>query len=180
MPLIEVGGQPFLFTDSSIPGVSSLAVQRDILYFSSPCAEGIYSLPIAALFDDREPWERAEDICLVSAKPDNVAVEQLMGLSFRPSHPNEPFLYAADSLQLKMIRINVLNGRREVIADDPALFNFPSSASFLPPIDGMSPLLVVSNQQHLLRITNDAIAEDKPILPFIVTKVALKNSHGLK
>lgn len=171
MPLIEVGGLPFLFSGSTLPGVSPLAVRGETLYFYSPCAEGVYSVPIATLFDDREPHERAADIRLVSAKSPSVPVEQLLGLTFNPYVKDDPYLYAADSLQLRIVRIDVKTGARQVVADSPTLFNFPSSTAFLPPIGGISPLLVVSNQQHRTPLTNDAIGEDLFEPPFLVTKV---------
>jgi hypothetical protein len=176
MPLIKVGGIPFLFTDSALPGVSPLAVKGDYLYFYSPCAEGLYKVPIAVLSDNRQPYERAKDISLVSAKPRDVAVEQLMGLTFNRYVPSDNYLYAADSLQLTIIRINVKDGKREVIADNPDLLDFPSSMNFLPPVAGISPLLVVSNQQERMTLTNDAITKDILQLPFRVAEVVLHNS----
>ncbi|MFT3924092.1 MAG: hypothetical protein QM778_16270 [Myxococcales bacterium] len=174
MPLIEVGGVPFLFSGSTLPGVSPLAVRHGQLYFYSPCAEGLYALPVDTLFDDRTPEQRAEDIVLVSPKPANVVVEQLLGLAFDPSRPGECYVYAADSLQLRMIRIDVSTGARQLLADDPELFNFPSSTAFLPPILGHSQLVVVSNQQQLTPITNDASEGEMFDLPFLITELSLR------
>jgi hypothetical protein len=176
MPLIKVGGIPFLFTDSTLLGVSPLAVKGDYLYFYSPCAEGLYKVPIASLSDNRQPYERAKDISLVSAKLRDVAVEQLMGLTFNRYVPRDNYLYAADSLQLRIIRINVEDGKRQLIGDNPDLFDFPSSMNFLPPVAGISPLLVVSNQQERMTLTNDAITKDILQLPFRVAEVVLHNS----
>jgi hypothetical protein len=177
MPLIEVGGIPFLFSGATLPGASPLGLaERDgVLYFYSPCAEGLYKVPLASLSDDREPFERADDIQLVAPKPSNIAVEQLLGLTFNPFNPKDHWLYAADSLQLRVIRIDVTTGRRQVVADDPTLFNFPSSTAFLPPVLGVSPLAVVSNQQHRLTLTNAAITEDLIQPPFIVAKIFITN-----
>lgn len=173
MPLTEVGGIPFLFSGSTLPGISPLAERSGVLYFYSPCAEGLYSVPIASLSDDRQPSERAADIRLVAPKPADVPVEQLLGLTFNPFSSTDHFLYAADSLQLRVIRLDVTTGKRQVVADDPTLFNFPSSTAFLPPLLGTSPLMVVSNQQHRLTLTNDAITEDLVQPPFIVAKVVV-------
>jgi hypothetical protein len=178
MPLITVGGIPFLFSGATLPGVSPLGLaERDgVLYFYSPCAEGLYKVPLATLSDTtRPPSERADDIQLVAPKPSSIAVEQLLGLTFNPFNPKDRWLYAADSLQLQIIRIDVDNGRRQVVADDPTLFNFPSSTAFLPPVLGVSPLAVVSNQQHRLTLTNAAITEDLVQPPFIVAKVFITN-----
>ena len=174
MPLIEVGGVPFLFSGSTLPGVSPLAVRNGILYFYSPCAAGLYAVPVASLCDGRPPYERAEDIVLVSPKPQGVLVEQLLGLAFDPSRPHEKFVYAADSLQLRVIRVDVSNGKRQVLADDPELFNFPSSTAFLPPLFGRSTFAVVSNQQQLTPITNDAWEGQQFELPFLVTELVLR------
>jgi hypothetical protein len=174
MPQITVGGIPFLFTGSTLPGVAALAVNDNTLYFYSPCGRGLYSVPVSSLFDHREPYRRAADIRLVSPAPSSVAVEQLLGLAFNRYVPNDPYLYAADSLQLRIIRINVKNGARQVVADDPTLFNFPSSANFLPPVRGISPLLVVSNQQHRTALTNDAITADIFQPPFLATEVIIR------
>lgn len=171
--MIDVGGVPFLFSGATLPGASplGLAERAGLLYFYSPCAEGLYAVPLAALADTRAPHERAADIRLVAAKPADVPVEQLLGLTFNPFSPWDRWLYAADSLQLRIIRIDVATGRRQVVADHPDLFNFPSSLAFLPPVLGVSPLAVVSNQQHRLTLTNAAISEDLAAPPFIIAKV---------
>ncbi len=180
MPLIDVGGVPFLFTGSTVPGITSMAARNGKLYFSSSCSGAVYSVPLSVFDDDREPYERAEDISVVSPKPEGVQVEELLGLIFDFNRPNEPYLYAADPLQLRVIRINVNTGRREVVGDDPTLFNFPSSLGFLPsptPHSYLSTLLVLSNQQHLTPITNDAITEDMLEPPFLATKVLIPHLH---
>ena len=174
MPEITVGGVPFLFTESSLPGVAALASRGNQLYFYSPCARGLYSVPIASFFDARAPYERISDVKLVSPARPSVAVEQLLGLTFNRYESEDPFLYAADSLQLRIIRIDVENGARQVVAADPTLFNFPSSAAFLPPVHGVSPLVVVSNQQHRMVLTNDAISEDIVQPPFVATEVIVR------
>jgi len=174
MPLTHVGGIPFLFSGSTLPGVSPLAVRDGTLYFYSPCAEGLFSVPVASLFDDRQPFERAADIRLVMPKPADVIAEELLEFTFNPFDSHDRFLYAADALQLRVIRIDLAAKTREVVGDDPALFNFPASLGFLPPIVGVSQLMVVSNQQHRTPLLNDAITQDMLEPPFIVTKVILK------
>ena len=176
MPTIQVGGVPFLFTDSTVPGITAMAARDGVLYFSASCAGAVYSIPIASLSDDREPWERAADIRLVSAKPDGVAVEELLGITFNPFAPHDPYLYAADALQLRVIRINVKTGERQVVADDPRLLNFPSSLSFAPPFgpSGLAPLFAVSNQQQLTPLLNDAISEDMLQPPFLLTEIIVR------
>lgn len=185
MPLIYVQGIPFLFTDSTIPGIAGLAARNGMLYFSSPCAGAVFSIPLDSLFDDRLPHERAADIQLVSPKPSHIAVEQLLNITFNPFEPDEPYLYAADSLQLQVIRIDIRTGERQVVANDPKLLNFPSSLAFVPGPGkgkgkgGPSTLLVVSNQQHRNPLLNDAISE--PIIqePYLATEIKiLPTPHG--
>lgn len=170
MPLTHVGGIPFLFSGSTLPGVSPVAVRDGTLYFYSPCAEGLFSVPVASLFDSRAPWERAADIQLVMPKPADVIAEELLEFTFNPFDSHDRFLYAADALQLRVIRIDLAAKTRQVVGDDEALFNFPASLGFLPPIAGVAPLMVVSNQQHRTPLLNDAITTDMTQPPFIVTK----------
>jgi hypothetical protein len=177
MPLIQVGGIPFLFTDSTVPGITGMAAREGILYFSASCAGAVYSIPLASLSDDREPWERAADIRLVSPKPEGVAVEELLDITFNPFAPHDPYVYAADALQLRVIRINVETGERQVVSDDPHLLNFPSSLSFAPPLgpSGPTPLFAVSNQQHRTPLLNDAITEDMLQPPFLLTEITVRH-----
>jgi hypothetical protein len=171
MPQIEVGGVPFLFTDSTVPGISSMAVIKDTLYFTGSCSKAVYKVPLSVLTNDQQPWQRAQHIRVVSPAPAGVQVEELLGLTNNPYEPNEPYLYAADALQLRVIRIDTRNGRREVVGDNQHLFNFPSSLGFAPPLipGGPAPLLTLSNQQHLTPILNDAITEDITQPPYLAT-----------
>lgn len=171
MPEITVNGFPFLFTGSTIPGVSPMAVRNGTVYYYSPCARGIYSFPLSILSDNRQPYQRAADIELVAATPADVEVEELLDFSFNPFNPFDPYLYAADPLQLQVIRVDLPNGTRQVIASGPKLFDFPSSLGFLPTIGPVSELVVVSNQQERSPLTNDAVAQTTFRLPFVVAKI---------
>jgi len=173
MPEITVNGLPFLFTGSTLPGVSPMAVRDGTVYYYSPCARGIYAFPLAILSDSRLPYQRASDIHLVAPTPSDVQVEELLDFSFNPFDPSDPYLYAADPLQLQVIRIDLTNGARQVLANDPKLFDFPSSLGFLPPLGGVSELLVVSNQQERTPLTNDAVSQTTFNFPFIVAKVLI-------
>jgi len=177
MPTVQVGGVPFLFSDATIPGVSTIAERDGVVYFASACAGNVYKVPLASLTDSREPWQRASDIQVLSPKPPGVEVEELLSMAFDPWNPNEHFVYAADAMQLRLIRINTQTGQRQVLADDHELFNFPSSLSFMPPIgpkEIFPQLVVVSNQQQLTPITNDLAPGDNFEFPFIATRVVLK------
>ena len=173
MPKISVNGVPFLFTGSTLPGVSPLAVRDGIVYYYSPCARAIYAFPLAILSDNRLPYQRAADIRLIAPTPADTQVEELLDFSFNPFDRTDRYLYVADALKLRVIRIDLLTGRRQVLAQDPKLLDFPSSLAFVPPMGRGSELLVVSNQQERTPLTNDAVAETTFKLPFIVSAVKL-------
>lgn len=171
MPEITVNGYPFLFSGSTLPGVSPLAVRGGTVYYYSPCARGIYEFPVAILSDNQQPYERAASIHLVAPTPADVEVEELLDFSFNPFNPLDRYLYAADPLQLSVIRIDLTNGARQVVASGATLFDFPSSLGFLPTIGPVSQLAVVSNQQERSPLTNDAVSGTTFNLPFIVATV---------
>jgi hypothetical protein len=102
-----------------------------------------------------------------------VQVEELLDFSFNLFNSRDPYLYAADPLKLRVIRIDLSNGMRQVVASGAKLFDFPSSLAFLPTIGPVSELVVVSNQQERTPITNDAVSETTFNLPFIVAKILL-------
>ncbi|MGD0297974.1 MAG: hypothetical protein ABSE86_12725 [Bryobacteraceae bacterium] len=171
MPEITVNGYPFLFSGSTLPGVSPLAVRDGTVYYYSPCARGIYGFPVAVLSDNQQPYERAASIHLIAPTPADVEVEELLDFSFNPFNPLDRYLYAADPLQLSVIRIDLTNGARQVVASGATLFDFPSSLGFLPTIGPVSQLVVVSNQQERSPLTNDAVSGTTFNLPFIVATV---------
>ena len=171
MPEITVNGYPFLFTGSTIPGISPMAVRNGTVYYYSPCARGIYSFPLAILEDNRQPYQRAADIQLAAATPANVKVEELLDFSFNPFNSSDPYLYAADPLQLDVIRIDLSNGARQVVASGSKLFDFPSSLGFLPTVGPVSELVVASNQQERSPLTNDAVTQTTFNFPFVVAKI---------
>jgi len=177
MPTVQVGGVPFLFSDATIPGISTIAERDGTVYFASACSGAVYKVPLASLSDSRKPWQRAADIRLLSPKPATTQVEELLSMLFDPEDPHDNFLYAADAMRLRLIRINTRTGERQVLADDHELFNFPSSLSFMPALtrnEIFPQLVVVSNQQQLTPITNDLAPGDNFEFPFIATRVVLK------
>jgi len=173
MPEIIVNGYPFLFTGSTLPGVSPLAVRDGTVYYYSPCARGLYVFPLAILSDDRQPYERAADIQLLAPTPSDVPVEELLDFSFNRFNPSDRYLYAADPLKLRVIRIDLSNGARQAIATGSRLLDFPSSLGFLPTVGTVSELVIVSNQQERTPLTNDAVSETTFKPPFIVAKVLI-------
>jgi hypothetical protein len=179
MPPVKVGGVPFLFSDATVPGVSTIAERDGVVYFANACKGAVYKVPLATLSDSRKPWQRAADIRLLSPKPASTQVEELLSMMFDPENPHEDFAYVADPMRLRVIRINTKTGEREVLGDDPKLFNFPSSLSFMPSLtrhETSPQLVVVSNQQQLTPITNDLAPGDNFDFPFLATRMVL-NSH---
>jgi hypothetical protein len=178
MPEVLVNGVPFLFTGSTIPGVESIAVRNGTVYFSTGCARGVYKFPLSILSDNRQPFQRAADITLVSPTPSDTTVEELLDFQFNQFDPDDAHLYAAHGMQLEITRIDTATGARRVVAHDPRLFDFPSSLAFFPPLgggfeEGISSMVVVSNQQERTPALNDAATQTTFILPFIVTKVLM-------
>jgi hypothetical protein len=176
MPPVTVGGLPFLFVGGTIPGIAGIAVRNNTVYFTSSCAGALYRFDYRTLFDRRQPHERADDIRLIATKPAGVEVEELLELQFNPFDQDDPYLYAADAMQLRVIAINPSNGRRHIVGDDPRLFNFPASIAFVPPgpDDDSAPMLVLSNQQHRDPLLNPAVTVDHIQLPYLITKVSLR------
>lgn len=172
LPQVEVGGIPFAIAGNFGPGVGSMAYHDGFLYFGNTALGGVRRVPVASLEDPtRLPHERGADIEVVSPKPAGVTAEVIKGLTFNRWRPDDHRLVAADPFSLRLIRINIQTGQREVIAADPLLFNFPVAAQFLPPAAGIQSLVVVSDQEHRLAAINAAISTDILQLPFIATKV---------
>ena len=174
LPQVEVGGIPFAIAGNFGPGVGSMAYHDGFLYFGNTALGGVRRVPVASLEDPtRLPHERGEDIQVVSPKPAGVTAEVIKGLTFNRWRSDDHRLVGADPFNLRLIRINIDTGQREVIAEGPLLFNFPVAAQFIPPVAGIQSLVVVSDQEHRLAAINAAITTDMLQPPFIVTKVVL-------
>ena len=171
-PSTTIGGIPFQPPGGVAPGVGALAIRNGQLYFGSSCRGGVAKVPVATLTDaTRTPWARAADIVDVSPRPVGVAAESLKGFAFNKWSNCDANLYVTDTLGRRVLRINPSTGARQVVVDDPALFDFPVSAQFLPPVAGVSPLVVASDQEYRLAALNGALTSDILHPPFIVAKV---------
>jgi hypothetical protein len=178
-PGAVVDGIPYQLPAGVGPGVVALAARGGVLYFTSTCQGGVHKVPVATLTDPtRTPAERAADIEPVSPRPAGLAAEVFEGLAFNPARPGERFVYAADSLQLRVIRVNIDTGKRQELVEDSILFDFPSSLAFLPPVLGLTPLVVASGQEHRLAAINVAIEADLLRPPWKVTKVYVAPAGG--
>lgn len=169
---VTIGGIPFAAPGNFAPGVGSLAARDGQLYFGSSCRGGVARVPLASLTDaSRTPQQRAADIVDVSPRPVGVASESLKGFTFNRWNQHDRRLYVTDTLGQRVLRVNTETGAREVVADDAELFDFPVSAQFLPPVAGISPLVVASDQEYRLAALNSAITQDILHPPFIVSKI---------
>ena len=167
-----VGGVPFELPGSFAPGVGSLASRDGFLYFGGTCPGGIARVPVVVFDDMRLPHQRAADIEVVSRRPDAGDFDSLKGLTFNPWDPDDDALYAADAFHLRIVRIDVATGERTVIAEDLALFNFPVSMKFLPPVRKHPSLVVSSDQEHRFAPLNAALGGVSVFeLPFLITEV---------
>ncbi|MEZ4439177.1 MAG: hypothetical protein R3B72_08810 [Polyangiaceae bacterium] len=170
---LVIDGIPFAPPGMFAPGVGSLAARDGWLYFGNSCLGGVRRIPVASLSDTtRLPFERGADIEVVSPRPQGVSFEVLKGLAFN-RWSNDDRLFALDATGLGAVRIDVETGAREALVQDAELFNFPVSAQFLPPLLGVSPVVVISDQEHRLAAFNTGIGEDQLVPPFLITKVFL-------
>lgn len=174
-PDTTVDGIPFRIAGNFGPGVNALAELDGDLYFSGVCPGGLQRVPLATLRDTtRSPGQRAADIQMVSPKPAGVEVDAFEGLAVnRFSKQGDRHIYAADSFNLRILKINPDTGEREVLATDSLLLNFPVGAQFLPPVHGHqpNPLLVASDQEHRLAALNAGITEDILMPPFVIAEI---------
>jgi hypothetical protein len=152
-------GISFDFANIEAP-IAGVAADEGVVFVGEPLNASVIVLSRSA-------------ISLVAPTPADIEVEELLDFSFNPYDEADPFLYAAQPLQLQVIRIDLRNGAREVLASGAQLFDFPSSLSFVPPPTFGTELLVVSNQQERTPLTNDAVSQTTFNFPFIVAKVAV-------
>ena len=170
---VEVGGIPFGLTGNFAPGVGSMATNGRHLYFGDSCKGGIYRVPVSSLSDaSRSPSARGDDVELASSGVPG-QFEVMKGLAFNRHNHADDRLYVADALRLRLIRVDVATGQREIVAADPVLFNFPVATAFLPSGPGFETLLVSSDQEHRFAAINGKISQDMFQPPFLVTEVAL-------
>jgi len=177
LPAVTVEGIPFGTPGGFAPGVVSLTSRDGQLYFGSTCNGGLSRIAVASLVDPlRTPDQRANDIVAVSPRPAGV-VESLEGLAVNRFNTHDNAVYACDSFHLQILRIDPATGSREVVASDGLLFNFPTKLQFLPPVFGISPLVVASDQEYRLAAINSGITHDMLQPPWIVSKILLFDGH---
>lgn len=168
-PGLSVGGIPFRAPGDFAPGVGALGTDGTYLYMSGTCRGGVSRVPLSVFSDARAPWERAADIEDVFVRPAG-DVGTMKGLVFNRYSRTDRSLYALEPFNLRLVRINLENGQRTVLLDDPVLFNFPVGATFLP-FPGLGELVITSDQEHRLAALNAALTADITTPPFLLTKV---------
>lgn len=169
---ISINGVPFIPPGNVAPGVGTLAIRNNQLYFGSSCTGGVSRIPVASLTDPtRAPWDRAADIAIVTARPIGVVEETIKGLAFNKWDCDDNWLYGADAFQGRIIRINTVTGARQTVVSGSNLFDFPTGMAFLPPVAGITPLIVAADQEYRLAALNTGISSDLLHPPFIVSKV---------
>lgn len=170
---VVVDGIPFTPPGGFAPGVGELAVGHGKLFFGGSCLGGLYSIPLASLSDTRAPWERADDIELVSAKPAGKLQETLKAFGFDRTNPSSPWLYVADPFTLSLLRINIHTGQRQLVATDSYLFNFTVAGAFLPPKHPgkRASLYLASDQEHRFAALNVELGGVNIFQPFVLTRV---------
>ena len=173
-PPLSVDGIPFS-VGGFAPGVGSLTNDGTYLYYGNGCVGGVHRIPLASLFDtSRSAYDRAADEELVSA-PAPGDFDVVKGLAFNRSNAHDRRLYAVEPFKLRVLRIDLTSGAREVLAQDPVLFDFPVTSAFLPSPPGAQTLVVASDQEHRFSGINQAITTDMFQLPFLVTRVIVTN-----
>ena len=159
-----VGGLPFRAAGDFAPGAGSLAARGDELYISSTCEGGVVRLKLRTLFDSSRPAaERAQQIKTVTVRQS--PLESLKGITFNRWDPRDPYIYAGDPFQLKLIRIDARTGRREVLSTNDRLFDFTVSTAFLP---HPTTLVTASDQEYRAPRLNAALTSDRFRPPFLV------------
>jgi hypothetical protein len=169
----DIEGIPFIVGGRLAPGAAHLAIRNGYLYFPNACRGHINRVSIAVFDDNRQPHERAASIEVIQSRP--VGEEILAGMTFNEHDPSDHHLYFTAPTSLRVMRLNLKNGKREVVGDDPELFNFPVTVQFLPPVLGdISPLLIGSDQEHRILGINELITEDLQQPPFIIAKAYVR------
>jgi hypothetical protein len=164
-----VGGLPFRAAGDFAPGAGSLAVRGSDLYLSSTCEGGVMKLPISVLEDASKPAEDRVG-AIQTVVPRAFSLESLKGIQFNRYDPRDPWLYAGDPFRLQLIRVDVRNGKRQVLSTDGRLFDFTVSTAFLPPEHPWqrAPLVTASDQEYRWATLNVALTSDQFRPPFIV------------
>ena len=167
----SVGGVPFEPVGGFAPGAGSLAVRGGDLYVSSTCEGGVMKLPIAVLEDGSRPAEQRVG-AIETVVPRAFSLESLKGIQFDRFDPRDPWLYGGDPFRLRLIRVDVRTGARQVLSTDDRLFDFTVSTAFLPPLaPGLpAPLVTASDQEHRSTLLNAALNADAFRLPFLIAR----------
>ncbi len=166
---------PYGLLGNFAAGINYIAANDTHLYWPSAIQGAIYRIPLSVFKDNRQPWERAQSAELISPLPAGEGPMIFTGLSFNKYSRNDDSLYAADGMHHRILRIDIHTGARQVIVEDPLLFDGPVATAFLPQHGGVSTMVVVSDEEHRVAgIANEHITQDMLAPPWIVAKVIVR------
>jgi len=156
-----VGGLPLSGGGDFAPGVGSLTVRGNRLYFSSTCAGGVQSIGVSTL-ERTDLSATARTALIKTVTPRQYDLESLKGITFNPYDTSDPWIYSGDPFRLQLIRIDSRTGRREVLSTDRRLFDFTTATAFLPPEHPWlrNPLVTASDQEYRWATLNVALSHD--------------------
>ena len=170
----RVGDLPFAPPGGFAPGAGTMARRAGWLYFGQSCRGGLHRVRVATLRDGARPAEeRVAEVETVSPRPAGVDREVLHGLAANPWDPRDPWIYAGDPFQLRLVRVHAETGERQVVSADERLYDFTVTAAFLPPLrrGRPNPLVTVGDQEHRWSVLNTALGADAFRAPFVVTRL---------
>jgi hypothetical protein len=172
--------RPFSFQADYAPGINYLAMRDGSIYWPHELTQSVYRIPVDALFDGREPAERAASIERVWSHPGAVLPPPfgpqftiIAGITFNPHVPGDHRLYMTGFSEARITRIDTdtVDAPVEEVIADAQLLQGPTNLAFLPPRFGFgpAPLYIVSDQEYELPPLNPLIVVPE-FQDWVVTK----------
>lgn len=154
----SIDGIPYILAGGILPGSNYLAYRGGYLYFTNAAHQAIERIAISTFQDFRTPSQRASSIETVTVRPAADQLEVLGGMTFNQFHTSDPWLYVADPWNSRLMRVDVATGARSTVMQNPVLFNPIVAVEFAPPVLGLTPMFISSDQEHRSDLINDAIS----------------------
>lgn len=172
------------------PGLNYLSKTNTHLYFQSLNAQAFYRMPIAALYDNRQAWERISSVEIfweIPTETDATAPggpKLFAAHTFNQYNPLDTKLYVTDLARGAVSTLDTTLGsdqEMQILIQDTNLLDSAVSIAFLPPVLG-KPIMVVANDQEFLLpglngyIPFDPTQPPAPVefpVPFRLTKITL-------
>lgn len=169
-PGVLIQGVPFRTHGDFAPGVGSVGANDTHLYFGTTASGGIHRIALEVLLDSSLSYQTKVDALETVSPGPQGRPEVIKGLTFNRFDTSDPYLYAVDSFNATLFRVDVETGNREVLAKDEVNLDFPCAAQFLPPVGKENTLVVTSDQEYRLPELNPAIEKNLcDDLPFTLT-----------